>query len=109
MMVVTNNLPFVALTQMYGSKPDVIKAAYADIMKLLIETARHDTSSEELNSLLRCTTLNKNYVNKLCEFYANQKTELQESLESIGNSLPHIVDVDWQLDYCIKVYFHKTF
>ncbi|XP_016837723.1 COMM domain-containing protein 3 isoform X2 [Nasonia vitripennis] len=73
-----------------------------DITKLLIETARHDTSSEELSSLLRCTTLSKTYIDRFCKFYGNHKEQLQESLESIGNSLPHIIDVDWRLDYCIK-------
>ncbi|OXU28413.1 hypothetical protein TSAR_011333 [Trichomalopsis sarcophagae] len=91
-----------ALTKLYDSKPDIVKAAYADITKLLIETARHDTSSEELSSLLRCTTLSKTYIDRFCEFYCNHKDQLQESLESIGNSLPHIIDVDWRLDYCIK-------
>lgn len=76
-----------------------------DVTRLLIETARHDTSSEELNSLLRSTSLNKNYIDKICQFYENHKEQLQETLEAIGNGLPHIIDVDWRLDYCIKVKF----
>lgn len=92
------------MAQVCSSKSDIVKAAFVDVTKLLIETARHDTSSEELHSLLRCTTLSKSYIDKLCDFYANHKEQLQESLQSIGNGLPHIIDVDWRLDYCIKVY-----
>lgn len=74
---------------------------------MLIEAARHDTSSEELNTLLCGTTLNKTLIDKFCELYANHKGALQESLESIGNGLPHIIDVNWQLDYCIKVFIFR--
>ncbi|XP_011494572.1 PREDICTED: COMM domain-containing protein 3-like isoform X3 [Ceratosolen solmsi marchali] len=91
-----------ALTQLCRSKPDVIKTAYADVIKLLIEAARHDTSSEELSKLLRCTALTKAHIDKFCQFHANYKEQLQENLETIGNGLPHIIDVDWRIDYCIK-------
>ncbi|KAJ8680354.1 hypothetical protein QAD02_016141 [Eretmocerus hayati] len=91
-----------ALTNITDSKPDDVKIAFAELLKLLIESARNDIEIEELNLLLTCTNLSQNYIEKFCESYASCKEELVETLESIGDDLPHIVDVDWQLDYCIK-------
>ncbi|KAK2191134.1 hypothetical protein NP493_59g02066 [Ridgeia piscesae] len=31
-----------------------------------------------------------------------QKPHLQILLSSVGRTHPHIVDVDWRLDYCLK-------
>ncbi|XP_014224855.1 COMM domain-containing protein 3 [Trichogramma pretiosum] len=93
------------LSNIYGSKPDIIKSAYKDVLRLLVEAAKYDSSSVQLNSLLRCSTLNPKYITKFCEIYENHKSTIQQCLESFGNSLPHIVDVDWRLDYCIKSNF----
>lgn len=81
-----------------------MKTAYADITKLFIEASRCNTTVEELRTLLSHTDLNKLYIDLFCDVYENKKEEIQANLEIVGDSLPHIVDVDWQLDYCIKVY-----
>ena len=86
-----------------GFKTDVVRSAYSTIVRLLVEAARNNTSSEELNSLLRFSTLSQNLIEKFCQIYKDHKESIQDNLESIGNTLPHIIDVDWRLDYCIKV------
>ncbi|XP_058800268.1 COMM domain-containing protein 3-like [Phymastichus coffea] len=95
------------LSQIDSSKPDIVKTAYADITKLLMESARNNATVEELRTLLNYTDLNKILINSFCDAYENHQKEIQENLETVGNSLSHIVDVEWQLDYCIKSNVHN--
>ncbi|XP_023247669.1 COMM domain-containing protein 3 isoform X1 [Copidosoma floridanum] len=99
---INNHYICLDFTEIYGSMPDVVKIAHADITKVLIEAAKHDSDLEGLFNLLQCTTLTRSCIDKLCKCYFSYKEQIKEFLESIGSALPHIIDVDWQLNYCVK-------
>ncbi|XP_066599782.1 COMM domain-containing protein 3 [Prorops nasuta] len=91
-----------SIASLYGTKPDVVKGAFADISCLLVEAARHDLDEGGLITFLNSECINGSRVQKLCQVYKTNKNTLQEQLELTGNSLPHIVDINWRLDYCVK-------
>ena len=91
------------MTQIYGSKPDAVKNAYVGITRLFVEAARHDVKKEMLTTFLHGSQLNKKQIEKLCEAFTKNKERFQHKLEIVGGGLPHLVDVNWRLDYCIKV------
>lgn len=97
------------LSQIYGSKPDVVKNAYAGLTSLFVEAAREQFEKEKLSSALNGSQLNEQQINKICEAYENNKEKFQEKLQFIGGGLPHLVDVNWKLDYCIKVHCYYYF
>ncbi|XP_029041834.2 COMM domain-containing protein 3-like [Osmia bicornis bicornis] len=84
-------------------KPILTKKIVADTACLFIEAARHDLDEENLKTFLCQISSDEQRIKKLCERYVNNKTTIQCHLESIGNNPPHIVDVDWHLDYCVKL------
>lgn len=79
------------------------KKIFADVVCLIIESARHDLNEESLKNFLHLEHIDEKRRTKLCEVYINNKTAIQSQLELIGNNPPHIIDVDWHLDYCVKV------
>lgn len=79
------------------------KKSFAGMLCLLIEAARHDFNEESLENFLYRTCVNEQRRKKLCEAYINNKITIQSRLELTGNNPPHIIDVDWHLDYCVKV------
>lgn len=85
------------------SKPILSKKIFADVVCLLVEAARYDLDEESLQNFLNLLCIDKKRTNKLCEVYINNKTAIQSQLELIGSNPPHIVDVDWHLDYCVKL------
>lgn len=89
-------------------KPILTKKIVADTACLFIEAARHDLDEENLKNFLCQICSDEQRIKKLCERYVNNKATIQCQLESIGNTPPHIVDVDWHLDYCVKVIDRRT-
>ncbi|OAD56641.1 COMM domain-containing protein 3 [Eufriesea mexicana] len=85
------------------SKPTLTKMVFADVICLLIEAARHDLDEESLKNFLNLIYIDEKRIMKLCEVYTNNKTAIQSQLELIGNNPPHIIDIDWHLDYCVKL------
>lgn len=87
------------------SKSDLIKTAIANISCLFIEAARHDYDEESLKIFLHNEHISGQRIEKLCSTYINNKQDIQTQLELTGNSIPHIVDIDWRLYHCVKVRF----
>lgn len=79
------------------------KTAFADVCCLFIEAARHDLDEETFANFLSDAKITGNRAKKLCDAYKTNKNGIQSQLELIGYSPRHIVDIDWRLDYCIKV------
>ncbi|XP_033211293.1 COMM domain-containing protein 3-like [Belonocnema kinseyi] len=90
------------LAEIYGSEPDLVKNAYTGITSLFVEAARHDLGIEKLSESLNSSSLNKEKIEKLCEAFEKNKERFKHKLEIVGGGLPHLVDVTWKLDYCIK-------
>lgn len=84
------------------SKPILTKKIFADLVCLLVEATRHDLDEEGLRSSLNFAHVDEKRIKKLCEMYINNKTAIKSHLESIGNNPPHIVDINWRLDHCVK-------
>lgn len=85
------------------SKQIEYKSAFANVTCLFVEAARRNLDQEALEVFLTNTKIFGHRVKKLCELYDCNKKAIQAQLESIGYGSPHIVDIDWRLDYCIKV------
>ncbi|XP_078044333.1 COMM domain-containing protein 3 [Augochlora pura] len=85
------------------SKAILTKKIFTDVICLFVEAAQHDLDEESLKNLLCQTCTNEQRRNKLCEAYINNKKTIQSQLESISSNPPHIVDVDWHLDYRVKL------
>lgn len=98
------NIWYLDVAQLYGSKPDIVKEVFGNLLSLLIDAARLDLDADKLGIALTSAKMTGQRVNKLCETYANSKELIKSSLRRIGNSLPHVIDVNWRLDYCVKVY-----
>ncbi|XP_011862535.1 PREDICTED: COMM domain-containing protein 3 [Vollenhovia emeryi] len=92
-----------AITAVYPSKSDLIKAAFANISCLFIEAARHDYDEESLKHFLHNEHINGQRIETLCSRYMSNKESIQTQLELTGNNLPHVVDVDWRLHHCVKI------
>ncbi|CAL7948906.1 unnamed protein product [Xylocopa violacea] len=85
------------------SKPILTKKILADVVCLLVEATRQNIDEENLKNFLNVIHVDETRSKKLCEVYCRNKAAIQSQLELIGNNPPHIVDIDWHLDYCIKV------
>ncbi|KAK9304259.1 hypothetical protein QLX08_004260 [Tetragonisca angustula] len=85
------------------SKPVLTRKVFTDVVCLLIEAARHDLDEESLRNFLNLVYIDEKRVTKLSEVYINNKTAIQSQLELIGNNPSHIIDIDWHLDYCVKL------
>lgn len=101
--IIGKKIIFVALSQIYGSKPDAVKSAYSGLTSLYVEAARQHFDKEKLSTTLKDSQLNAQQINKICEAYDINREQFQRKLQVIGGGLPHLVDVNWKLDYCIKV------
>lgn len=73
------------------------------MMCLFVEAARHDLDEESLRNFLCRASVDEERTKKLCEAYSSKKKTIRSRLEAIGNNPRHIVDVDWRLDYRVKV------
>lgn len=94
---------FVGTGKVSDTKPILTKKVFTDVACLLIEAARHNLDEESLNNFLNSVHTDERRIKKLCEIYVQNKTAIQSQLELIGNNPPHIVDIDWHLDYCVKL------
>jgi len=93
----------IRIATVYPSKSDLIKAAVANVSCLFIEAARHDYDEENLKHFLCNEHINGQRIEMLCNTYINNKQDIQTQLELTGNSLPHVVDLDWRLYHCVKI------
>ncbi|XP_076667620.1 COMM domain-containing protein 3 [Andrena cerasifolii] len=85
------------------SKAGSEKKIFADIMCLFVEAARHDLDEESLRNFLCRASIDGDRSRKLCEVYSSKKKTIQSRLELIGINPRHVVDVDWRLDYRVKL------
>ena len=85
------------------SKANSEKKILADMMCLFVEAARHDLDEESLRNFLCRASIDEDRSKKLCEAYGGKKKTIQSRLESIGVNPRHVVDVDWRLDYRVKL------
>ncbi|XP_046387462.1 COMM domain-containing protein 3-like [Ischnura elegans] len=78
------------------------KAAYAALLTVILEAARHDTDPTSLSSLLEEKKLESSRIEKILKLFGIVKPKLQAHLSGIGSFPPHVVDATWRLDYVTK-------
>lgn len=85
-----------------GVDVSVGKQCFYALTTVIVESARKNVEESELSSLLEeCKWPNdrqETFIKKI----KVHRNELQINLCRIDSSYPHIVDVNWRLDYCIK-------
>ncbi|XP_059155392.1 COMM domain-containing protein 3-like [Physella acuta] len=79
-----------------------LKAAYSGLVTLAIEAAKCDSNEQNLSTTLEECKYTSDRINDFNKIFLPQKSHIQLLLGKIGSSFPHIVDVDWRLDYYIK-------
>lgn len=99
----TNPTDTSSIVKSIDSKVILTKKIFADILCLFVEAAQHDLDKESLNNLLCQMCSNEKRRKRLCDAYISNKKTIQSQLESISSNPPHIVDIDWHLDYRVKV------
>ncbi|KAK3087961.1 hypothetical protein FSP39_012835 [Pinctada imbricata] len=78
-----------------GVDKAVLKEGYSAIVSLILEAVKHDTNAESLSGILEDCKFTSERIKVFVKTY-------QVMNDFIGHPPPHIVDVDWRLDYYIK-------
>ncbi|XP_045468764.1 COMM domain-containing protein 3 isoform X2 [Harmonia axyridis] len=88
---------------LHGSKPDLIKELYSNLLIATAEFVRNGLSEEEVKRYLfeECNII-ETRLNIYVNLYSNRKKGIEITLMNIGRQAPHIVDVDWKIDFVIK-------
>ncbi|CAI9716543.1 Hypothetical predicted protein [Octopus vulgaris] len=81
---------------------DVCKEVYGCMSLLIAEATKTDADVNSLTSLLEECNFSKDRIKTFLEVFHENKPFLQALLANTTESLPHIVDVKWRLDYYIK-------
>lgn len=71
-------------------------------LTLLIESAKTDTSPEQLGLILDDLEFTSHRKNIVVEVYTSGLQKIRARLAKIGTTLPHVIDVDWRLDYNLQ-------
>ena len=82
--------------------PVVLKQAFSALVTLVVEGARSDANAMAIASPLENADLNPERIAVFTELYEARKEALRASLFATGFNFPHIVGVDWRLDYTLK-------
>ncbi|CAL1530961.1 unnamed protein product [Lymnaea stagnalis] len=80
----------------------ILKAVYGGLVSLIVEAAKHDSNEQNISTILEECKFTSDRINEFNKIFLSQKPHLQLLLGKISSSFPHIVDVDWRLDYYIK-------
>ncbi|XP_039257595.1 COMM domain-containing protein 3-like [Styela clava] len=80
----------------------ILKQTYLAIMTLFVEASKTDTSSEQFSMVLDDCKLLPKQKEILQESYKLNKQKVRSHLARINKGLPHVVDIDWRLDYNMK-------
>lgn len=90
----------VAVTAADG--PALVKLAFYSLVTLFVEAAKHGIDAALLQSLLEDCHFSNERISFVSKLYEERKPSIELLLKRISFDLPHVVDVNWRLDYCIK-------
>ncbi|CAF0807561.1 unnamed protein product [Brachionus calyciflorus] len=79
-----------------------LKEITAAFYTLLAELARHDVDVNSASTFLEDHGFSNEKIKIFTELYQEKLQIIRLFLSSSTSSFPHIVDVSWRLDYCIK-------
>jgi len=80
----------------------ILKESYSALVTLVTEAAKHDLEPSSISPVLEECKFSNDRIDAFNKVYSSKKSLMQILLNSVGSSPPHIVDVDWRLDYYIK-------
>ncbi|XP_077979099.1 COMM domain-containing protein 3-like [Glandiceps talaboti] len=80
----------------------VLKHSYASLLALMLEAGKHDVDASSISPLLEDLKFVPDRIDSFNNIFLSKKSEIQALLSSIGHTPPHIVDVDWRLDFYLK-------
>jgi polycomb group RING finger protein 4 len=80
----------------------VLKHVHGAVATLFLEAARQSYDDELMGSLLTENGFGPKQAELLSEVFRTQRDALRELLARSSFHFPHIVDVDWRMDYHIR-------
>ncbi|XP_006817084.1 COMM domain-containing protein 3-like [Saccoglossus kowalevskii] len=80
----------------------VLKLCFASLVTLVLEAAKHDSDASTISTILEDCKFTADRIDILNKIFISKKPEIQALLSNIGHTPPHIVDVDWRLDFYLK-------
>ncbi|KAL1123360.1 hypothetical protein AAG570_002445, partial [Ranatra chinensis] len=86
-------------------KLDIIKECYASLICLFIESIRNDVDLESLTTLLKQCKFDGERLESIIGLYNAHKLTIQKSLKQIVSDPPHVLDIRWRLNFCVKSSF----
>lgn len=79
-----------------------LKQAYAGLVTMILEAVKVDCDSSSISSVLEDCKWGSDRIEYFTKHFLDCKPDLEALLARTGSSFPHVVDVDWRLDYYIK-------
>ncbi|XP_022785890.1 myosin-9-like isoform X2 [Stylophora pistillata] len=79
-----------------------LKQVYAGLVTMILEAIKMDCDSSSLSSVLEDCKWGTDRIEYFTKQFLDYKPNLEALLARTGSSFPHVVDVDWRLDYYIK-------
>ncbi|XP_063063427.1 COMM domain-containing protein 3 [Engraulis encrasicolus] len=87
----------------------ILKHCHLACTTFILESVKQSADKSTISSCLEDASFDTERIDVFYSSYQNHKRILESLLESIGRSPPHITDVLWRLDYCIKnSHVHKV-
>jgi hypothetical protein len=80
----------------------VLKQIYAGLVTVILEAAKRKLDSIQFKEYLEGYKFPQERVDFICQRYAEKFNVLRTNLSQSQFQFPHIVDVQWRLDYFIK-------
>jgi polycomb group RING finger protein 4 len=81
----------------------ILKQSYSALATLIVEAARVDANTSSLTNLLEDCKMAPERIEAFNQLFLKRKPEVRAVLGSTRNAMPHVVDVNWRLDYYMKV------
>ena len=87
---------------LHGMDQLKVKRAFATLVCLIVEGGKANSSSASVGSILQEYKISPERRSFFAKLYDVNYSELRGLLARTGFNFPHIVGVDWRMDYCIK-------
>lgn len=85
-----------------GLNAGIFKQVYAALYTMVLEASKHDLDHSNFSAVLEECKYTPDRIEVFAKAFEAAKPQLRASLSDVGSQFPHIVDVDWRLDYYIK-------
>eukprot|EP01125_Pyxidicula_operculata_P008742 TRINITY_DN2905_c0_g1_i2.p1 TRINITY_DN2905_c0_g1~~TRINITY_DN2905_c0_g1_i2.p1 ORF type:complete len:197 (+),score=54.26 TRINITY_DN2905_c0_g1_i2:89-679(+) len=80
----------------------LVKQGYASLVSIIIEFSKLGSETSEIQEYLNEQSLPENRVQLFLDTYTENKSSLKALISTTGFHFPHVLDVNWRVDYLIK-------